>query len=74
MPHLPLLSGRELIKVLVKIGYAVARQRGSHMRLICPGRKPVTVPDHKVIGPGLLLKILRDAELSVGEFNKLRKR
>jgi predicted RNA binding protein YcfA (HicA-like mRNA interferase family) len=53
------------------MGYRVIRQRGSHMRLVCPGRKSITVPDHKVIGRGLLKRILRDAEISVAVFIKL---
>jgi hypothetical protein len=37
------------------------------------GRSPITVPDHKTVGRGLLKKVLRDAELSVEEFIKLCK-
>lgn len=29
------------------VGYMVVRQRGSHIRLECAGRKPITVPDYK---------------------------
>jgi predicted RNA binding protein YcfA (HicA-like mRNA interferase family) len=39
--------------------------------LWCAGKRSITVPDHKVVGRGLLKKILRDAELSVEEFAKL---
>ncbi len=73
MTRLPLFSGKELTKTLSRIGYRQVRQRGSHMRLFCPGRKSVTIPDHKIIGHGLLRKILRDAELSPSEFEKLLK-
>jgi len=69
MADLPVLSGRDVIKALAHIGYRLARQRGSHIRLSCPGRKSVTVPNYKSIGPGLLRKILRDAEISTDEFN-----
>ena len=57
--------------MLERIGYHVVRERGSHMRLSCPGRKSITVPDHKVISRGLLRKILRDVELSPEEFENL---
>ena len=70
MVKLPLWSGREVIKVLEKIGYHQVRQRGSHIRLKCPGRKSVTVPLYKIIGRGLLRKIIRDAEISREEFLK----
>ena len=71
MPQLPILSGRELAKILAKLGYALVRQRGSHMRLAANGKKSVTVPDYKIIDRSLLMKILRDAELSTEEFVKL---
>ncbi len=71
MPDLPILSGKAVVRALETIGYRVVRQRGSHIRLACTGRKSVTVPHHSSIGPGLLRKILRDAELSPTEFQKL---
>lgn len=73
MPNLPVISGREVIKTLSKIGYREVRRRGSHIRLSCPGKKSVTVPDYKTISRGLLRKILRDAELSVMRFLRLIK-
>ncbi len=39
MTQLPVLKGREIIIALTKIGYSQIRQRGSHIRLECPGRK-----------------------------------
>lgn len=71
MTRLPVFSGREIIKALNKIGYHETRQRGSHVRLSCPGRKSVTVPDYKAVSRGLLRKILRDVEQSVEEFEAL---
>ncbi len=71
MPNLPILSGKEIIKALAKIGYSKIRQRGSHIRLSCPGKRSITVPDYKTISRGLLRKILRDAELSLEDLNKI---
>lgn len=71
MNRLPILSGRAIVKALARVGYAQVRQRGSHIRLECAGKKSITVPDHKVIGRGLLKKILRDAELAAEDFMKL---
>lgn len=68
MNRLPVLSGKSVVKALAKVGYSAVRQRGSHIRLICIGKSSITVPNHKVVGRGLLKKILRDAELSVDEF------
>jgi len=72
MTQLPILSGKELIKILSKSGYREIRQRGSHIRLECPGRKSVTVPNYRAIDRSLLRKILRDAELNLDDFEKLR--
>jgi len=68
MSHLPILSGKELIRILKRLGYQEVRQRGSHIRLVCPRRKPLTVPNYKTIDRTLLRKILRDAELSPEQF------
>ena len=71
MSRLPILSGKELIRILKRAGYQAVRQRGSHIRLVCPGRKPITVPNYKTIDRTLLRKILRDAELSPEQFAAL---
>lgn len=73
MPKPPTISGKELIKKLGKRGYRVVRQKGSHARLqnIDPSFKPLTVPMHKFIKPGLLHKIIRDANLTPEEFMDL---
>lgn len=71
MAKLPILSGSKLIKILNKYGYREVRQRGSHIRLECPSKKSITIPNYKTIDRTLLCKILRDAELSKDEFEKL---
>ena len=68
MPELPILSGAKVVAILQQVGYQVARQRGSHMRLRCNGKSPVTVPAYSTISRGLLRKILRDAELTPQQF------
>jgi predicted RNA binding protein YcfA (HicA-like mRNA interferase family) len=49
----------------------VARTKGSHIRMRCPGRKPVTVPRHHELDRGTLKAILRTTGLSVEEFTNL---
>jgi predicted RNA binding protein YcfA (HicA-like mRNA interferase family) len=73
MPKQPIISGKDLIKQLSKHGYAVIRQKGSHVRLVNENAncKPITIPLHKIIKPGLLHKILKDANLSLEDFIKL---
>ena len=74
MPKIPVVSARTAIKVFTEIGYQVIRQKGSHIRLRHPQKRPLTVPDHKVLGIGLLRKLLRDAELSIEDFIGLLKK
>lgn len=74
MAKLPLISGKRAVKMFVEIGYKVVRRRGSHIRLHHQTKKPLTISDHKILGRGLLRKLLRDAELSAKEFVKLVKK
>jgi predicted RNA binding protein YcfA (HicA-like mRNA interferase family) len=74
----------KVVKALTHIGYVVCHQRGSHivLRLVDDQRyvslfgcrkkdSMVVVPAHKPIGKGMLRTIIREAALSVDEFNKL---
>ena len=73
MTRLPMISGDDCIRALQKLGYYVARTRGSHTWLVCPGRSPIPVPRHRELGRGILRKIVRTADISVDEFIKLLK-
>lgn len=76
MPKLPVVSGHELIKILSKIGFVVAGRKGSHVRLKkrIEGKAIVTtVPLHKELDAGTLIGILKQAEISRGEFFELMK-
>ncbi len=74
MSKLPLVTPREVIKVLSKIGWTVTRQKGSHIILTKPGSIfNIVVPDHgcNEIKRGLLKKIIRDAEITDDYFCEL---
>lgn len=73
MSALPVVSGREVVKALGKIGYVLDRQRGSHMilRQQTPPHRRLTVPDHQEVAKGTLRAIIRQAGLTVDEFNDL---
>jgi len=70
MPPLPVVAAQDCIAVLRKFGYEVARQKGSHVRLVCSGRNPVSVPVHQgqTLKRGTLRAILREADISVEDF------
>ncbi|MDB9506315.1 type II toxin-antitoxin system HicA family toxin [Microcystis aeruginosa CS-338/01] len=72
MSKLPVISGAECVKALEQIGFAVERQRGSHMILVREAPKTtVSVPDHKELDRGTLRAIIRQVGLSVDEFVEL---
>ncbi len=71
MPKLPVLSAREVLRALGKLGYYVRDQRGSHIHLRHPERPPLTVPAHAEIARGTLRAIVKQAGLTVEEFLKL---
>jgi predicted RNA binding protein YcfA (HicA-like mRNA interferase family) len=64
--ELPLISGQDCIKLLEKIGFVVARQRGSHitMRRKEPAQT-ISVPNHKELDRGTLRGIIRSTGLTV---------
>jgi len=70
---LPVVSGRQAVKALEKMGYAFDRQRGSHiiLRQQNPPHRRLTVPDHKEVAQGTLRAIIRQAGLTVEVFNDL---
>ena len=71
MPKLPVLSGNDLIKALSRIGYNFDHQTGSHITLVNKSGKKITVPNHRELGPGILRAIIKQAGLSIEEFQKL---
>ena len=63
---LPVISGKDLIKYLVSLGYIVIRQRGSHVRLekeTDAGRHKITIPNHNPIARGTLNDILNKVSI-----------
>ena len=72
MTKLPVLSGKDVLSILESIGYYVRDQKGSHIHLRHPTRKPLTIPNHKEIARGTLRQIIKDAGLTVEEFLRLR--
>jgi predicted RNA binding protein YcfA (HicA-like mRNA interferase family) len=70
MTRLPRLKGKEIVRILQKVGFQVIRTRGSHSFISHPDGRATVVPIHsgETIGPGLLRAILRDAEISAEDF------
>lgn len=62
------VSGKELIKLLLKKGYWIKDQKGSHIHLGHAIKQPITIPNHKVIAIGTLKAIMGAAELKREDF------
>lgn len=74
MPKLPLLSGKDVVKVLQKIGYFHIRTRGSHAILkkqSQEGNKTIPVPLHKELAKGTLKSIMNQADISLEDLLNL---
>ena len=69
MTKLPVVSGRDLVKALTKIGYLSDHQTGSHiiLRHQAPPHRRLTIPNHKEIAKGTLKNIIREAGLTIEE-------
>ena len=57
--------------IVARIGFSLDRMEGSHMILIGPTGRRLTVPKHRELGRGLLRSLIRDAGLTREEFLEL---
>jgi predicted RNA binding protein YcfA (HicA-like mRNA interferase family) len=72
--RIPVLTSREVIAILSRLGFEEVRQRGSHKQFRHSDGRRTTVPVHggRDISPLLLRQIIRDVGLTVEEFLKHR--
>jgi len=73
MSKLKLISGKDLCKILEKIGFERIHGKGSHIRFKHPDGRRTVVPVHgnEKIGKGLLNEILKQIKLSREEYKNL---
>jgi predicted RNA binding protein YcfA (HicA-like mRNA interferase family) len=58
-----------VVKALERLGWQVARQRGSHIILTKPGNiATLSVPDHQQVARGTLRSLVARAGLTIDEF------
>ena len=67
MPKLPHISGAEAVRALQRLGFEVARQKGSQV-VMRRGISGCVVPNHREIKVGTRSGLLRQAGVSVEEF------
>ena len=71
MPRFKTLSGEDVVKILVALGFEVASQRGSHVklrRITADGLKQtLTIPQHHELDRGTIRAIYRQTLRYVSE-------
>lgn len=76
MPKLVVISGKDMCKILEKIGFIKIHQKGSHIRYKHQDGRITVVPIHgnEDLGKGLLREILNQIRLSKEEYEELRQK
>ena len=71
---MPSATARDFQRVAAALGFVRQRQTGSHERWTHPDWRSVTIPIHggREIGPPLFFKILRQLDVSLAEFDRLK--
>lgn len=67
MPKLPIVSGRQVVRALEKLGFKVVRQNGSHI-VMRRANGGCVVPDHRELKLGTLMGVLKQGAVHVDEF------
>ncbi len=70
----PVLKPSEIISTLMKFGFVVISQKGSHIKLRRDGDEGRTaiIPNHSEVAKGTLKSILEQAGLTIDEFLRER--
>ena len=74
MSIVPIIKAARLIPILVRAGFRIIRQAGSHVHLehIADRTRKVTIPMHpKPLAKKTLFSILKQARLTLHDFLKL---
>lgn len=76
MPKLPSIKGKQLLKILLAVGYDIDHIQGSHHILRRSDGRKITIPIHgnKEIPKGTLLGILTDLDISKQDLSVLLKK
>jgi predicted RNA binding protein YcfA (HicA-like mRNA interferase family) len=66
-----MISGDEFARAVSKVGYEWDHTEGSHMILLHPSRRRLSVPRHRELGRGLVRKLIDQAGLTREQFLEL---
>ena len=77
MPKLNVISARKMMKILNLLGFELLRTKGSH-NFFCNQKtcRTTVIPmyGNEDLSAGLLKEILKDIELTVDDYEKLRRK
>ena len=74
MPHLPRLSGKEVVEAFERLDWEVVRRRSSHIIMVKEGHMAtLSIPDHKEVAQGTLRSLIRSSGMTIDEFIKASK-
>ncbi len=66
--RLPLLSGRQVLSALIRLGFEEVHRKGSHVKMQHPDGRKIVFPYHDEIDRYTLRGALKDAEVDIEEF------
>jgi predicted RNA binding protein YcfA (HicA-like mRNA interferase family) len=67
---IPLLSGREVLATLKRMGFKEVHRKGSHVKMEHPDGRKIVFPYHDEVDRYTLKGALKDAEIDIKEFLK----
>lgn len=67
---LPLLSGKQVVAALTRLGFVEIHRKGSHVKMKHPDGRVIVFPYHDEVDRYTLRGALRDAEVDAEEFLK----
>jgi len=67
---LPLLSGRQVLATLTRLGFVEVHRKGSHVKMKHPDGRVIVFPFHDEVDRFTLKGALRDAGIEVEDFLK----
>jgi predicted RNA binding protein YcfA (HicA-like mRNA interferase family) len=65
---LPLLTGKQVVAALTRLGFAEVHRKGSHVKMKHPNGRVIVFPYHEEVDRYTLKSSLRDAEVDLKEF------
>ncbi|MBM3329267.1 MAG: type II toxin-antitoxin system HicA family toxin [Calditrichaeota bacterium] len=69
MPEVPVLRPNEVVRCFQRLGWRVARQRGSHIIMTREGSSvTLSIPNHNTVARGTLRALIKKSGLSVEAF------